>query len=133
MANAAINVTLVGYGQQVDLDPLPLGSSVEWAFTCEDADARTVIDVTGWSFRFGLAQLDLFGNPQLPAVDFIPTVVSGPAGTVAMTWDPEDTGEMPPGRYAFDLWGSDAGGGRRRLLWGFILFEATPTPMPPAP
>jgi hypothetical protein len=141
---ATLKIPLVAYGQKVSGITFPVGSTVNIVIACQDPDTRLPIDLTGANLKFSVAEIDLQGNPILPAnIVKMGTILAPPsAGNVIIPIIVSDTipsgVPMKPKVYAFDLWLTDADGNRiQSIVYGLI--DLTPTidlpgtPVTPSP
>lgn len=88
------------------------GEDVSLLVTVRNA-ARNIVDITGWTFHLGIRrrQADASFLARAGVITGLAT-----AGLVTFTLRPTDTLTATPTAYVYDVWGTDPGGLRHRLI-----------------
>ncbi len=87
------------------------GEDVRIDFTMDPVE-----DITGWTLEFNVK-----GAPAL--TDIAGVVDSGPNGTFHFDLTDDLSDSLPPGRYVYDVWRTDAGAERVLAIGAFVVLD----------
>jgi len=96
-----------------------VGSTFAVSFTCKDADGDAV-DLTDYSAR---SQLRPSVNSATLTLDLSPTIGTPTSGVIDISVADEDTADISPGTYYFDLLLDDPDGAVINLAGGTVVFR----------
>lgn len=132
-------IELTLYGQEIEGLAVPIGGTVHWVLHLQDPISRQPIDLTGGNVILSLSQLDVKGNPILPALISRQANITAPAtgGNVTADWVSGDTAPLnaplSPGVYGLDVWITDASGNRQQTMTHSYLTLMPVSTLPTSP